>query len=126
MKAILTHDGSIKILFPSPPSSPLTQRHDDKDRSKKVFLSKDSLTSSTTSSTTPSSSITTQSLKSSPKCINLSKNVFLDDTDDDEDDKFSQYKMKPRQVFMANVCNVSGQKILSKFLIEFNFLGMQS
>jgi hypothetical protein len=104
MKAILTHDGSIKILFPSPPllSSPFTQRHDDKDRSKKVFLSKDSLTSST-----PSSSITTQSLKSSPKCINLSKNVFLDDTDDDEDDKFSQYKMKPRQVFMANVCNVS-------------------
>lgn len=88
MKAILTTDGSIKIIY-SPPS-PLIMR---RPRSKKVFLSKDSMMPTTSS-------------KYTPKTINLNKNVFNID-DEDEDDKYSQYKMSPREIFMAHVCHVS-------------------
>lgn len=95
MKAILTTDGTIKIIYP--PSSPLIMR---RPRSKKVFLSKDSMIPSTSTIAIASSQ------KYTPKTINLNKNVFNTD-DEDEDDRFSQYKMTPREIFMAHVCHVS-------------------
>ena len=94
MKAILTTDGSIKIIYP--PSSPLIMR---RPRSKKVFLSKDSIM-------IPSTSTIASLQKYTPKTINLNKNVFNDD-DEDDDDRYSQYKMTPREIFMAHVCHVS-------------------
>lgn len=95
MKAILTTDGSIKIIYS--PSSPLIMR---RPRSKKVFLSKDSMIPST------STIVSSQSPKYTPKTINLNKNVFNTD-DEDEDDRYSQYKMTPREIFMPHVCHVS-------------------
>lgn len=108
MKAILTTDGSIKIkiLHPLPPPTsslsppPLIMRQ---DRSKKVFLSKDS----NYSMTPPSSAAAdvARSLKNTLKTINL--NFFDDDNNFDENEKYSQYKMTPRETFMAHVCHVS-------------------
>lgn len=83
MKAILTSDGSIKIILSD------DDRTESDERIKENFLSKEK----------PASKAAT---KAPP--IDLMK-VFQDEGDDD--DRYAQYKQTPRQVFLPTVCHVS-------------------
>jgi hypothetical protein len=101
MKAILTADGSIKIFLPptSLPSNVCNERHRSKDVSRSIL--KDSPVSKV-GSVVPSAST-----QKTPKPINLMRNLF-DESDDEE--AFSQYKLTPKNIFMATICHVSFKK----------------
>lgn len=101
MKAILTADGSIKIFLPptSLPSIVCSDMHRSKDVSRSIL--KDSSLLKRNVSVTSSAS--TQKF---PKSINLMRNLF-DESDDDDDETLAQYKMTPKNIFMATICHVS-------------------
>lgn len=99
----LTADGSIKILLP--PTSLPSIVCNDKHRSKDVYFSKDS--------PVPKSEIalpsTSTSDQKTPKPINLMKNLL------DEDEDFSQFKLTPKNTFMATICHVGEIMFFSFF-----------
>lgn len=82
MKAILTHDGSIKIILST----------DDRDSKIKAnILSKERTAGSPT---TPKQTTT----------IDLKQPILL--PDDDDDDQFLEYKQVYKQVYLSTVCHV--------------------
>ena len=92
MNAILTSDGTIILkLSTDDPKSDLSI--------KGKFLSKELSTDSLATSSI--------SLKSSQATIDLNKPPkFLDRETEDDEDRFSEYKQTPRQVFMSTICHV--------------------
>lgn len=101
MKAILTADGSIKIFLP--PTSSLSSivsndRHRFKDVSRSILKESPIMKSNVCVASSTSAQKT-------PKPINLMRNLF--DESDDEDDMLSQYKLTPKNIFMATICQVS-------------------
>lgn len=100
MKAILTADGSIKIFLPtsSLPSIVCNERHRSKDVSRSILKESPILKSNIFATSSASDQKT-------PKPINLMRKLF--DESDDEDDMLSQYKLTPKNIFMATICHVS-------------------
>lgn len=89
MRAILTNDGSIKIIL----SSTVTG-HLHKDQ----FLSKD----------VDAATVAVESNNTKPIVEATIKNYDVDEeSDDDDDERYSEYKMSPRQIFCASICQVS-------------------
>lgn len=85
MKAILTSDGSIKIILPA-------DRNETDENIKANFFSKEKLPIK--------AAIDTPSVKAP---IDLKK-IFQEESD--EDDPFAKYKQTPRQAFLSTVCHV--------------------
>lgn len=96
MKAILTADGSIKIFLP-PTSQSSTISISEKHRSKDVSRSfhKDS--------PVLKSFAVSPNVAKTPKPINLMKNLL---DDDEDEDTYLQYKLTPKNIFMATICHV--------------------
>jgi hypothetical protein len=86
MQAILTTDGSIKIIL-LPTCESAKKSKDDVFFSKEIVASKAS---------------TESKLNETP--INLNENILHDDEDDEQ---FSKYMLGPRQIFAATTCQVS-------------------
>lgn len=102
MKAILTHDGSIKIILP-------TDEPDNKIKGK--FLSKEINSAGESFSAR---------MKVNQTTIDLKRTLFQHEADDD--DQFSEYKQTVRHVFMSTICHVSCETFhLKSTLILFNF-----
>lgn len=83
MKAILTHDGSIKIILS-------TDNRDSKIKAN--ILSKERTAGSPTTS------------KQTTATIDLKRPILL--PDDDDDDQFLEYKQVYKQVYLSTVCHV--------------------
>lgn len=95
MKAMLTNDGTIKIILP-----PSTLRNPEENSKDLSILSKDYSISSSKNTISKCNSS-----KSTNESINLMKTIIDDENDDD--DRYLQYKMQPRQIFCCSVCHVS-------------------
>lgn len=91
MKAILTHDGSIKIILP-------TDEPDNKIKGK--FLSKEI---NSVGEKSPASSSARTKIATTTT-IDLKRTLFQHEADDD--DQFSEYRQTSRQVFMSTICHV--------------------
>lgn len=106
MKAILTTDGSIRIILSSDESS-VDTNFKEKFLSKEIAPSKDSLASSSIS------------VKSSQAPIDLKKplNILHDESEDD--DQYSEYKQTPRQVFMSTICHVRRRTFAISNILSF-------
>lgn len=115
MNAILTSDGTIILkLSTDDPKSDLSI--------KGKFLSKEL---STTKESLATSSI---SYKSSQTPIDLNKPPkFLDSETEDDEDRFSEYKQTPRQVFMSTICHVRKlSKLFERLKLTEYVSGLQS
>lgn len=112
MKAILTHDGSIKIILP-------TDEADNKIKGK--FLSKE-IDSAGESS--PASSSARMKMINQTTTIDLKRTLFQHEADDG-DDQFSEYKQTARHVFMSTICHVSFEAVhLESTFDNYYFLGL--
>lgn len=98
MKAILTKDGIIKIILPSTVTA----------NSQEKFLSKDVTTAAIEKSASSETSRQQDRSKEITKRRNsLAKDTNIHDDDvSDEDDQYAEYKMTPRQIFCASICQV--------------------
>lgn len=109
MKAMLTSNGSIKIIISSSDeSSGGEECHtDDSGVDSCAVKTSKSQSSKAASEVTDNSSTTfTSSAHNTPRI----------QEDDDDDDELSQYKQSPRAVFLSTVCHVS---LLFTFIVLF-------
>jgi hypothetical protein len=94
MKAMLTSDGSIKIIITESDESSA-----DEENSKESSHSQDSGNVKETSNSSSKISKSTD--------FTSSYDTSILHEDEDDDDEFSQYKQSPRAVFLSTVCHVS-------------------
>jgi hypothetical protein len=95
MNAILTTDGTIILKLSTDEPKP---DFSNKDR----FLSKELSTGKVTKESFASS------LKTSLTPIDLSKPPKFLDSENEDEELFSEYKQTPRNVFMSTICHVRG------------------
>lgn len=96
MKAILTSDGSIKIILSA-------DKTENSETIKENFLSKEK----------PSIKVAAKPSLAAKAPIDLKK-VFQEE--DDEDNRYAQYKQTPRQTFLSTVCHVCKVNLSRYFL----------
>lgn len=103
LKAMLTSDGSIKIIVTESDESSA-----DEENCKESSHSQDS------GNEKEETSISSSKISKSTNFTSSYDTSTIRGEEEDDDDEFSQYKQSPRAVFLSTVCHVSEKFLMMK------------